>query len=49
MFRQFGKKNTLETTEAQWADLRNTNSLKNQVRVAPDNAINENLGSLNMR
>ena len=39
----------LETTEAQLADLVNTNSLTNKVRVIPDNVINENVRSLNMQ
>ena len=40
---------TLKTTEAQLADQENTNSLSNQVRVVPDNVINENMRSLNVQ
>ena len=39
---------TLETTEAQSADLGNKNSSTNQVRVVADNVINENIRSLNI-
>ena len=40
---------TLKTTEAQLLDLGNTNSLSNQVRLVPDNVINENMRSLNVQ
>ena len=40
---------TLKTTEAQLADQENTNSLSNQVRVVPDNVINENMRSFNVQ
>ena len=41
---------TLETTETQSADLGNTNSFTNQLRVVPDdNVITENIRSLNMK
>ena len=40
---------TLESTEVQSADLGNTDSLTNQVRVVPDNVINENIRSFNMQ
>ena len=37
------------TTEAQSVDLGNANSLTNQVRVVPENVVNENIISLNMQ
>ena len=39
----------LRITEAQSVDLGNANSLTNQVRVVPENVINENIISLNMQ
>ena len=45
------KINTIKskTTEVHSADLGNTSSLKNQVRVISDKVINENMRSLNMQ
>ena len=40
---------TFGTTEAQSADLGNTNSLKNQVTAVPDNIINENIRSFTLQ
>ena len=41
---------TLETTEFQSADLKNTNTFTNQLTVVPDdNVINKNIRSLNMQ
>ena len=39
---------TLKTTEAQSADLGNTNAFTNQLRVVPDDVLNKNISSLNM-
>ena len=42
-------KDTFETTEVQSADLWNTNSFINQVKLVPDNVINENLRAFKMQ
>ena len=39
----------MRITEAQSVDLGNANSLTNQVRVVPENVVNENIISLNMQ